>query len=105
MKPHLQRLCRFLGLALPALVQLAILAAVCLQSANLAFADNWPAWRGPEGTGHCRERGLPLKWSVAENVRWKVPLPGPGNSTPVIWGHRIFLTQATHPARSSALNC
>src|SRR5262245_63126450 len=59
-----------------------------------APADNWPHWRGPEGTGQCKEKGLPLKWSATENVRWKAPLPGKGFSSPVVWGDRVFLTQA-----------
>src|SRR5262249_56401675 len=63
--------------------------------ASLAFADNWPGWRGPDGQGHSAERDLPLKWSPKENVRWKAPLPDAGNSTPVVWGDRVFVTQAT----------
>jgi outer membrane protein assembly factor BamB len=35
-----------------------------------------------------------LTWSEKENILWKTPLPGRGNSTPVIWGDRIFLTAA-----------
>jgi outer membrane protein assembly factor BamB len=73
--------------------------------ALLACAENWPAWRGPEGTGYCREKNLPVTWSATENVRWKVPLPGPGNSTPVIWGDRIFLTQATEKGKKRSLLC
>ncbi len=61
---------------------------------------NWPAWRGPEGTGVTRETNLPLKWSVTENVKWMIDLPAPGNSTPIIWGDRIFLTQAVGPRRT-----
>jgi len=60
---------------------------------SLLIAGNWPAWRGAEGTGVANENGLPPKWSATENVRWKVPLPEAGNSTPVVWGNRIFLTQ------------
>jgi outer membrane protein assembly factor BamB len=59
-----------------------------------ALADNWPAWRGPTGQGFCTEKDLPLKWSPTENIRWKTPLPGKGNSTPIVWGSRIFVTQA-----------
>jgi outer membrane protein assembly factor BamB len=70
-----------------------------------ARADNWPAWRGADGIGRCGERDLPVKWSAAENVRWKVKLPGPGNSTPVIWGERVFLTQATDKGRKRGLLC
>ncbi|HEX5272429.1 MAG TPA: PQQ-binding-like beta-propeller repeat protein, partial [Gemmataceae bacterium] len=70
-----------------------------------ARADNWPAWRGPTGDGQCAERDLPLKWSADENARWKVKLPGPGNSTPVVWGERIFLTQATDKGKKRGLLC
>jgi outer membrane protein assembly factor BamB len=56
-------------------------------------ADNWPALRGPGGEGRSSETGLPVKWT-AENVRWKVDLPGPGHSSPIVWGDRIFVTQA-----------
>src|SRR5207253_834278 len=77
-----------------------------LAAAVGAAADNWPAWRGPLANGYCRETGLPLKWSATENVRWKTALPGPGNSTPIVWGDRVFLTQSLDPAgRQRAVLC
>src|SRR5262249_18846554 len=57
-------------------------------------ADDWPAWRGPHGDGQSSAKTPPLKWSRTENVRWKTPLPGPGNSSPIVWKDRVFLTQA-----------
>lgn len=66
-------------------------AALCVA---LARADNWPAWRGPGGQGHAAETRLPLTWGPKENVRWRVPLPDSGNSTPAVWGDRVFVTQA-----------
>jgi outer membrane protein assembly factor BamB len=75
----------------------ATLFAALILTAS-ARADNWPAWRGPTGQGHCTETNVPLKWSNTENVRWKVALEFPGNSTPVIWADRIFLTQANKDA-------
>jgi outer membrane protein assembly factor BamB len=59
-----------------------------------AAAENWPSWRGPRGDGTSIETGLPTTWSAKENVRWKVKLPGPGNSSPIVWGNRILVTQA-----------
>ena len=56
-------------------------------------AADWPAWRGAKGDGITSEKDLPLTWSATENVRWKVALPEPGNSTPIVTGGRIFLTQ------------
>jgi outer membrane protein assembly factor BamB len=65
-----------------------------------AFADDWPEFRGPTGQGHASERGLPLTWSETENVKWKVPIPGRGWSSPAIQGDRIWLTTATENGKS-----
>jgi len=59
-----------------------------------AAAGNWPGWRGPDGNGHSPEKEVPLRWTTTENVRWKVSLPDEGNSSPIVWGKRVFLTQA-----------
>src|SRR5437867_7183695 len=67
---------------------------VTVCAAFSASAGNWPAWRGPEGPGISNEKNLPLKWSTSENVRWHVELAGPGNSSPIVWGDRVFVTQA-----------
>ena len=64
---------------------------------------DWPAWHGPRTNAVSGDRNLPLTWSATENVRWKVALPAPGNSTPVIWGEHVFLTQALDEGRRRAL--
>lgn len=70
-----------------------------------AAAENWPAWRGPDGNGICREKNLPLHWSTNENVHWRVSLPGSGNSTPVVWGNRVFITQAIPSENRRSVMC
>ncbi|MBX3746383.1 MAG: PQQ-binding-like beta-propeller repeat protein [Verrucomicrobiae bacterium] len=60
---------------------------------------DWPAWRGPSGDGRSLETEAPLRWSRTENVRWRVALPGPGNSTPAVWGDTVFLTQGAGTTR------
>jgi outer membrane protein assembly factor BamB len=55
-------------------------------------AHNWPQWRGPTGDGISTEKNVPTKWSVTENILWKLALPGECGSTPIVWGDRIFLT-------------
>ena len=57
-----------------------------------SFADNWPHWRGPENDGISKETNLPTTWDAKTNMVWTLPMPGPGCSTPVVWGDRIFLT-------------
>ena len=71
-----------------------IAALAMLMAGAAARADNWPAWRGPTGQGICFETDLPVTWSTSQNVRWKTPLPHAGNSTPIVWGDRVFMTQA-----------
>jgi outer membrane protein assembly factor BamB len=65
-----------------------------------ACAGDWPAWRGPLGAGICDEKNLPTVWGTNQNVRWRVALPEPGNSTPVVWGDRVFLTQPVGDRRT-----
>jgi outer membrane protein assembly factor BamB len=57
-------------------------------------ARYWSRWRGPSGQGLASGTGYPTTWSATENVLWKVPVPGSGNSSPIVWGDRIYLTTA-----------
>ncbi len=66
--------------------------------AQTAPAASWPQWRGPLHTG-VATGDVPLTWSDASNVRWKIEIPGRGFSTPVAWGDRIFLTTAIPTGR------
>src|SRR5437762_6750020 len=72
---------------------------------GVATADDWPAWRGPTGQGYCVEKHVPTKWSPTENVKWKVPLADQGNSTPIVWKSRIFLTQANKGGTVRSIIC
>ena len=76
------------------------LVAAALFGHAAVRADNWPAWRGPAGTGVANEQYLPLHWSTNQNIRWRAPLPEPGNSTPIVWGKQVFLTQAISGRRT-----
>lgn len=80
----------------------AVLLVVCLSSVK---AEDWPQWRGPTGQGFCTEEGILLNWSDTENVKWKIPLEQQGNSTPVIWRDKIFLTQANKDGEIRSLLC
>jgi hypothetical protein len=57
-------------------------------------ARYWPRWRGPSGQGLVGDSGYPDRWSATENVLWKTPLPGSGNSSPIEWRYRILVTTA-----------
>jgi len=57
-------------------------------------AGHWPSWRGPLQTGVSPDGRPPVEWSETKNIAWKASLPGRGHSTPVIWGHHVFLSAA-----------
>jgi len=55
-------------------------------------AADWPQFRGPGGLGLSDARGLPVTWSGEQNIAWKTELPGPGSSSPIVVGDRVFVT-------------
>ena len=59
-------------------------------------AQNWPMFRGPQASGVADAQGALVEWDVkaGKNVRWKTPIPGLANSSPVIWGNRIYVATA-----------
>ena len=61
--------------------------------------EQWSRFRGPNGQGISTATGLPTQWSDTENIAWKIPIPGEGWSSPVIWNDHIFLTTATNGGR------
>jgi outer membrane protein assembly factor BamB len=68
---------------------------MCLLLAALpAYAENWPRWRGPDGNPSSSEVLLPIAWDSVKNVRWKVPVPGEGMSSPIVWDDYVFITSA-----------
>ena len=67
-------------------------------------SGTWPAWRR-DGSGVSDEKHLPAVWSETENVLWRTSLPGEGNSSPVVWGNRVFLTAALDEGAKRLVLC
>lgn len=58
-------------------------------------AGSWPWWRGPLRTGVVTaDSRFPMQWSDDSHVAWKVPVPGRGHSSAIIWKQHLFLTTA-----------
>jgi outer membrane protein assembly factor BamB len=68
-------------------------------------AEEWPGWRGPRGDGTSRETGIPLDWNATNKVLWKVPIPGRGYSSPIVWGDRLFVTTCLEKEQKRVLLC
>ncbi len=68
------------------------IALATLLTVSSAVADDWHAWRGPNGDNTASPGDYPVEWSPSKNIAWKVKLPGGGGSTPVVHGDQIFVT-------------
>jgi outer membrane protein assembly factor BamB len=55
-------------------------------------AEDWPGFRGPSGDGVSGASKAPLQWGPKDNLAWKVELPGPGSSSPIVVGQRVLVT-------------
>lgn len=73
-------------------LRILLTAALVASTSAAVFASNWPQWRGLAGQGISEETNLPRQWSPNTNVAWKTELPGYGQSQPIVWGNRVFLT-------------
>jgi hypothetical protein len=82
-----------------------LLGMVVLCAALPLRAENWPCWRGPRGDGTSHEHAVPLHWSEAENIAWKVAVPGRGHASPIVWADRIFLVSADEDRQERLLCC
>jgi len=70
-----------------------------LVSASFLQAENWPSYRGPQGSG-VSARNAPTHWNAdasagpVQNVVWRTPIPGLGHASPIVWGNRLFVATA-----------
>ncbi len=71
-----------------------LIAFTLLLTCSPAHAD-WLGFRGLAHQGHADAGDYPIRWGPTENVAWKFKLPGPGASSPVVKGERVFVTAFT----------
>ncbi len=84
----------------------SFLPALCVLLAGAgADAGNWPRFRGPNGTGVSTDKDVPIHFNDKENVLWKAPIPGRGNSSPIVWGDRLFIQSASADGSERWLIC
>ena len=82
-----------------------LLVVVGVLAGQMAPAESWPGWRGPRGDGSSHEKNVPVRWSAMENVVWKVPVPGAGHASPIVWEERIFTVSALADTSERVLLC
>lgn len=73
---------------------LPIIFAFIFLSAGYNSDNNWPQFRGPESNQIAYEKNLPLEWSSEKNLAWFTAITGRGWSSPIVWGNKVFFTNA-----------
>ena len=89
------------GLATVLMLAACLTPAICPAVAG----EHWTSYRGPADQGHTDAERLPIQWSEDQNVVWKAPIEGKAWSTPVIWGDRIWLTNARSDGSRYSVLC
>ena len=80
------------------------LTFLLLATTVLAADNDWPRFRGPNGSGISDAATVPVTWTD-KDYNWKITLPGTGHSSPVIVGNRLFVTCADAAAATRIVLC
>lgn len=83
-----------------------LLTGLCLLTvlSRLASGENWPRFRGENGSGISEQKGIPVTWTD-EDYAWKVELAHVGHSAPIVWDKHLFVTSATEGGGERFLHC
>ena len=95
-----------LGLVVFACSRLEAQELLPVQDGLAISLKDWPWWRGPGRNGiAATDQQPPMVWSETQHVAWKVPIPGRGYGSPIIFGERIFLQTADEATDSQSVLC
>ncbi|MEZ6127817.1 MAG: PQQ-binding-like beta-propeller repeat protein [Planctomycetaceae bacterium] len=84
------------------LSRMLVCTLLACATVNSASASDWTRFRGPNGSGVSPDDvAPPTTFSDTQNVEWKVQLPGPGLSSPIVIGDRVLITCWTGYATGS----
>jgi len=86
------------------LPKFALAAVLVLAGSVCTRGQEWPRFRGPNGSGVSQATTIPVQWTSAD-YRWRVSLPGVGYSSPVVAGNRIFVSSALEEDGTQIISC
>jgi outer membrane protein assembly factor BamB len=76
-----------------------LLAVLVGWPTSLVAKNEWANWRGPNHDGSSDSANPPTVWDQERNIRWKVPVPGRGSGSPIVWDNQIILLTAIDTGR------
>lgn len=82
-----------------------VLCVIVLAAPAVTLAADWSRFRGPNGSGEVVDPAVPVQWTKTQNVLWSVPVPGKGNSSPVVVKGRVFVQSASDDGKTRSVYC
>jgi len=73
-------------------------------SISSVAAQEWARFRGPNGLGINETANLPATWND-DDYNWRVELPGPGNSSPVVFDDMVYVTSGNEEDGTQIISC
>lgn len=73
-------------------------------TAHGSLGQEWTRFRGEDGAGASEAASIPVRWT-SRDYTWRVPLPGLGHSSPVLWADRIYVTSAVQDNAARHIRC
>jgi outer membrane protein assembly factor BamB len=67
-------------------------SSIVLGATSSLPAEDWRQFLGSHPEGSRSQAAVAVRWSDAEGIRWKRQLPGPGSSSPIVVGGRVYVT-------------
>lgn len=91
----------FLSRPAPMPQRIVVVAPPLIETTAQDIARNWPRFRGPDGSGIAASNDTPDNWDgrSGKNILWKSPVELDGESSPIVWGNKVFLTGANKTRR------
>ena len=86
------------------LARRALASLLLLSWLSAGLAQEWPRFRGPNGSGISPSKTIPTAWTD-KDFNWKLPLPAAGHSSPVLWGDKVFLTTGDDQTKQVSVFC
>ena len=86
------------------LVHHSLTLLLLLSSLSAGPAQEWTRFRGPNGSGVSSAKTIPTTWTD-KDINWKLPLPGAGHSSPVLWGNKVFFTTGDDQTKQVSAFC
>jgi outer membrane protein assembly factor BamB len=87
---------------LPISIKCIVLSCALLISADLARAQDWPQWRGPNRDNKVAGFTAPANWPKELTQRWKATV-GLGDASPALVGDRLYVF--TRQGKDEVLSC